>query len=144
MKSSRGRLILAQSVITAALLGVVAVTLLSPNGDVELFGVGLPGGDPVAENPTHEPGQNGRDGQREAPGTREQAPAAGDTAAAADGVSPPDLALTGPNPPAPGGNGAGPGGDDGPGGGAGNGEYSPGPPGDQYADTLARLSDAIR
>lgn len=127
--------------ITAVLLGVIAVTLLNPGEDPELFGVDVPGpGESTVQSPpSYEPGVRERDDE----------PQTDDVAA-----SPPELALTGPS--APGAaalgteaDGAAPTdatppqpapSDDGP---NGDGDGSPGPPGEQYGDTLARLDDAL-
>ncbi len=138
--------------ITAVLLGVIAVTLLSPDDDTDLFGVNVVGGNDqiVQSPPSYEP-EAGGEGDR---GTR---------AAGGATSGPPSLAFTGPSGPSGGTLGAGSAGgdtapspsegpendggggneDDEGNGGNGGDEGSPGPPGDQYGDTLARLSDAL-
>ena len=134
----RNRLIAAQSLITAVLLGVIAVTLLSPEEQNGLFGVNVPesGDEIVQEAPVSDPppgdegdaetGDAPRGGAADAPPplalTGPAAPGAGTLETAADGAAP-----TAPAPP-PGQDGEG--GDD-------------SPPGQQYGDTLARLNDAL-
>jgi hypothetical protein len=134
VKQGRTRLIVAQSLITAILLGVIAVTILSPSDQNRLFGVGVPGPNgPIAQSPpSYEPSEGGTGGGAVGgPGGT----SAGTGAAAAGANPAPGTAGTvagGTTPAAPPGVPS-EGGHDG----------APGPPGEQYDDTLARLSATV-
>ncbi len=82
VRSARARLIAAQSLVTAILLGVIALTILNPGDGDDLFGVGVPGSPGVNAAP---PPAEVRDlGE---PAARQEGPA--------------ELAFTGPTAPAP-------------------------------------------
>ena len=134
MKRGRTRLIVAQSLITAVLLGVIAVTILNPTDQDQLFGVNVPGpnGATVQSPPGYEPetGPGGGGGDQAGGGANgavsgPSGTSAGDGAAGttAGGTTP-----TTPTAPPEGGTG---------------GDETPGPPGEQYDDTLARLSATV-
>ncbi len=126
----RARFIAVQAVLTAVLMGVIVVTLINPNGDNALFAVevpapvapGPPGGEPADEG-----SQGGRDG---ASGHGQGGPAGGGSGEGVFAPPPAGVAGTGDageaapvTPPAE--------------------PTDEGPAGEQYGDTLARLSDAV-
>jgi hypothetical protein len=130
VKQGRTRLIVAQSLITAILLGVIAVTILSPTDQNRLFGVDVPDGAIAQSPPSYEPSGGGEGGTAVggpggasagtgAAGASPAAGAAGTTAGGTTPAAPPGVAPEG--------------GDEG----------APGPPGVQYDDTLARLSATV-
>jgi hypothetical protein len=137
VKQRRTRLILAQSVITAVLLGVVAMTLLSPEDQNELFGVDVP------EQRIEPPGSERQGGDRgdgddgggdqdaaaedDASGTTDSVTGAGVAGTGGAGLTAPGASPLAPSDGWPGDDG----GDD------------EGPPGAQYDDTLARLRAAV-
>lgn len=138
MKPGRSTLIAVQSLITAVLLGVVAVTLLSPDHQAELFGVNVPGPGPglqggpgnQATGPGARPGGEAGRGGQAGGGGRAGGTSSG-TGAAGTGVPTPvptEGALAAPPAAAPSG---------------GVGDGAPAPPEDEYGDTLARLSAAV-
>jgi hypothetical protein len=130
----RARFIAVQALLTVVLMGVIVVTLINPNGDSALFAVDVPSATaPVEQGPpsyerADEGSQGGGDG-----GRAERGPAAGETGEGL--IAPPaagvagagDAGETAPVAPPPGPA------DEGP----------SGPAGEQYGDTVARLSEAV-
>lgn len=136
VKQGRTRLIVAQSLITAILLGVIALTLLSPDHQNTLFAVGVPEapGPVMLSPPSYDPGGGTADDGRDADADGADADGsatgeAGGVAGTADAVAPTPGDTT-PAAPSPPGTGDEP-------------DDAPGPPTDQYGDTLARLSDTV-
>lgn len=138
MRQKRTRLIVAQSLVTAILLGVIALTILRSDHQNKLFAVGVPGtpGPVVERAPSYESAGGTVDRQRQDEDTGGNAsgepalgftgPAAGTAGAGATAPGNVGPAATSPADP----------GEDG--------DDSPDPPGQQYDDTLARLSDAVQ
>jgi hypothetical protein len=140
MNSRRARFIAIQTLLTVVLMGVIVVTLINPKNESSLFAVDVPGTAPSAqEPPSNHPG--GREGG--GPGRAEGGPANDGTDAGTGAATEPAPAgatepsvpggTTVTQPPVPGN----------PPSGGGNPPGGGGPPGEQYDDTLARLSDAI-
>ena len=152
----RNKLIAAQSVLTAILLGIVAVTLLAPEDGNDLFGVSVPlqPTPAIESSPSYEAGQDSE--RNGSPASRESDQATETPQLAFTGPDEPGAGTLGagsagetPTPPAPPSDEGDEGGSDDPGHGGpdhgdppGDGD-SPEPPGEQYGDTLSRLSDAI-
>ena len=135
MNTRRARFIALQTLLTVVLMGVIVVTLINPKSEnTTLFAVDVPGAGTIASGPpSYEPqsasrhehggGEPGRAEGGPANGPAEEGAATSPTVAAAGATGAPPLAAppetTTPAPPAE------------------------GPTGDQYDDTLARLSDAV-
>lgn len=127
VNTRRARLIAVQTLITAILMGVIVVTLLSPDNNSELFGVDVPGiNAPIVQGPpSYEPAGGGHAGDNRQHGgalSGSAAEAGSGTVAPPVGGEEPPSSLGGPPDEA--------------------GEPT-GPTGDQYTDTLARLSESL-
>lgn len=125
----RGRLIALQSAVSVVLVGIVVVTILSPDSDRSLFGVDLPGTQTVVQAPpSYDPRDTDRVDQRRADnGNRANSDLGftGEAEAAPPALPEGELPPAGVPPDAP---------DD----------REPGaPPDEQYGDTLSRLSETV-
>jgi hypothetical protein len=130
VKTRRTRLIALQTLLSAILVGVVAVTILMPDRQNALFGVEVPGVNrPVAQGPpSYERGPGRGQGAHGAGhGSRGQASAGGGAGSyTAPAPLPGEQTVPAPltRPP-------------------GEQPAPPGPPSEQYEDTLARLTDTV-